>query len=433
MSVIESMPPTKLSSWLQRASLITHAPALTQRQWRVLGLVALVAGFGQYAVALLILALPQIQASMTLSTAQMSQWLAMIRLGALPAFALTLAADQLGRRRLLLIAVSAFSLLTGASAFAPTIGLFVVFQFFVRTFVTTAVILASVIIVEEFPEHARGWGIGALSALSSLGGGTAALLFALVNLAPFGWRLLYLVGLLALLVAGLLYNNLPETRRFQEQQAQQDVTNRFLRFARPVISLINAYPGRFIVLSSIIFLISLGSDAALFYDLAYLQQAHGWQPWHISLLSLGAGFMAIFGSIYAGRLSDQAGRKKALMIFLAALPICLFGFFTSFGWLLPLWWAGLLFTSSAAGVALGTLRAELFPTSYRSTATGATTVLATLGGALSLLLHGQLVGLVGSPWLAVGLIGLLILGVPLLVPFLPETNRRILEEIAPER
>lgn len=434
MPVDESMLPSKIGIWVQRAALVVRAPALTQRQWRVLGLVALTTIFGQYGVVLLSLALPQIQASMAIPTAQMSNWLALIRLGALPAFGLALAADRLGRRRLLLLAVIAFSLLTGATAFAPTIGLFVTFQFLVRTFVAAASILAGVMIVEEFPEYARGWGIGALSALASVGGGIAALLFALVDIVPFGWRALYAIGLLALLSSSLLYYHLPETERFQDQQSQRNsVHHGFVLAARPLISLVQAYPGRIIVLSSIIFLLSLGGDAALFYDLAYLQQAHGWQPWHISLLNLGAGFMAVLGSAYAGQLSDQVGRKKATMIFLAALPICIFGFFTSFGVLLPVWWAGLLFTSIGVGVALGTFRAELFPTSYRSTATGATAVLATLGGALSLVLHGRLIGSIGSPWPAIGLMGFLILGAPLLVLLLPETNRRTLEEIAPER
>ncbi len=116
MPVDESMLPSKILAWLQRAALVVHAPNLTQRQWRVLGLVALATIFGQYGVALLSLALPQIQTSMAILTAQMSNWIAIIRLGALPACALPLAADRLGRSGLLLISVIAFSLLTGATA-----------------------------------------------------------------------------------------------------------------------------------------------------------------------------------------------------------------------------------------------------------------------------------------------------------------------------
>ncbi|MFN8486743.1 MAG: MFS transporter [Caldilineaceae bacterium] len=419
-------------NWLRRVPFMGNAPVLTERQWRVLGIVALATMFGQYALVLLPLALPQIQVSLAISAAQMSKLSALIRLGALPAFMVALAADRFGRRRLFLAAVTGFALLTGATAFAPTIAVFATLQCLTRTFVTATSLLAGVIIVEEFPEEARGWGIGALSALTSIGGGVAAVLFAVVNLAPFGWRALYLIGLLALLVSTFFQQNLPETMRFQAQQRQEQQVAPYQRTVQPLARLVSAYPGRFLALSAIIFLVSLGSETALFYDLAYLQQAHGWQPWQISGLNVSAGFMAILGSAYAGQWSDRWGRKPVTVWFLAGLVIAIIGYFRGSAWLLPLLWAAMLFTSVGAGVALGTLRAELFPTAYRSTATGVMAVLATLGGAMSLALHSQLVNHHYSPWSALSLLALLMLGAPLLLPLLPETSQRRLEEIAPE-
>jgi len=432
MSTKEPTLAFQRPTWLRRVPFVATAPALTERQWRVLGLVALATMFGQYALVLLPLALPQIQASLAVSAAQMSSVSALIRLGALPALIVALAADRFGRRRLFLSAVTGFALLTGATAFAPTIAAFAVLQCLTRAFVTATSLLAGVIIVEEFPEEARGWGIGALSALTSVGGGVAAVLFALVNLVPFGWRALYLIGLLALLVSTFFQQNLPETTRFQAQQRQEQPINRFQRAIQPLVQLVRAYPGRFLALSGIVFLVSLGSETALFYDLAYLQQVHGWQPWQISLLNLGAGFMAILGSAYAGQWSDRWGRKPVTIWFLVGLVIAVIGYFQGYAWLLPFLWAAMLFTSVGAGVALGTLRAELFPTAYRSTATGSMAVLATLAGAASLTLHSHLVSRHYSPWSAISFLALLMLGAPCLMPFLPETSQRRLEEIAPE-
>jgi MFS family permease len=93
----------------------------------------------------------------------------------------------------------------------------------------------------------------------------------------------------------------------------------------------------------------------------------------------------------------------------------------------------MVFTSIGTGVALGTLNTELFPTAYRATASGATAMLATVGGVLSLVFHGQLLHLTGSSWSAVSWLALLVFVVPALLAGLPETSGRTLEEIAPER
>ncbi|MCL4861138.1 MAG: MFS transporter [Caldilineaceae bacterium] len=424
---------TSPARWRRWVPFISRAPDLARRQWQILALAGLAAFFATYSVALLQLALPQIQAGLAIPAEEVSYWGALIRLGALPAFLLTLAADSFGRRRLILVSLSTFSLLSGATAFAPTIESFAVLQFLVRTFVSVTSLLAGVMIIEEFPEHARGWGMGAYAALASIGGGAAALLFALVNVTPFGWRALFALSLVGLLFGGLFLRLLPETTRFLRQQGQGGAPPSLRRGLRPLAQLVRSYPGRFIAIAGVITLFNMGGDAALFYDPTYLQQEHGWQPWRISLLNLGAGFMAILGSAYAGRLSDQIGRKRTAMLFLGAFPLFIIGYYNVAGWLLPILWAGLLFAVIGAGVTISTLGGELFPTSYRSTALGAMGMVATVTGSLSLILHGLLFQWIGSSWTAVSLLALLILAAPLIVTRLPETSGRTLEEIAPER
>lgn len=407
-------------------------PPLSQKQWRLLALVALAAIFGAYSQALLPLALPQIQASLAIPTAQLGMMGAVIRLGALPAFGFALSADHVGRRRLLLVAIVAYALLTGVTAFAPTTTIFVIAQFGVRLFVTVAAVLANVMIIEEFPAHARGWGIGVYTALASIGGGSAALLFAVIDLVPGGWRALYLVGLLALGLVGVWRAHLPETTRFQAERARQAAASHRWRLMAPAVQLAATYPGRLLVVGSVVLLFNLGGDAALFYDPTYLQQQHGWQPWQIALLNLSAGFMALLGSAVAGQAGDRMGRKRAATAFLLTMPLFILAYYHASGWWLPLFWAGLLFTSIGATVTVSALSSELFPTANRSTAAGAMAVIATMSGAMSLLAHGLIQQVIDSPWSAVGLLALLILPAPLLIGYLPETSGRALEEIAPE-
>lgn len=409
---------------------LTKPPSLSPHQWRLLGALSLAAVFGSYSQALLPLALPQIQATLAIPTAQLGILGAIIRLGALPAFGFAVGADSFGRRRLLLVAILVYALLTGATAFAPTVIVFMAAQFGMRLFVTVTAIMANVMIVEEFPANARGWGIGVYTALASVGGGTAAVCFAAVDLLPGGWRALYLVGLLALVGIGVWRTHLPETSRFQAQRAKQPMLSWRAGLAAPLTQLVTAYPRRFVVMGAVVLLVNLGGDAALFYDPTYLQQQHGWHPWQIALLNLGAGFMALLGSAVAGQVGDRAGRKPAATLFLSAMPLLIVAYYHADGWRLPLCWAGLLFTSIGAMVTLSALSSELFPTAYRSTAAGAMTALATISGALSLLAHGLLRQVVVSPWSAVSLLALLLLFAPFLIAYLPETSGRTLEEIA---
>ncbi len=430
-----------------RLYFATEQLALNDRHWTILWLVALAALIGVYDLALLQLALPQIAQSLKIPLTELSNVGAVIKLGSLPAIGFALAADQWGRRRLLIISFLIFTLSTGASALAPTTTVFVICQFGVRLFATVVAILAGVFIVEEFPAHARGWGMGTYTALSTVGGGVAALLFALVEVLPFGWRGLYLIGFLPILVLPLWIAHLPETTRFQAQKRSlissgTGVSSTGASSTKiptpspsqwPLWQLFHAHPGRLLLLAGVILLFNLGGDAALFYDPTYLQQEHGWLPWHISLLNLSAGFMAVLGSMAAGRMSDGMGRKRTSLLFLTTMPLFVIAYYNSAGWLLPLFWAGLLFSSVGATVVLNATSGELFPTAYRATALGLTTVLATVSGASSLAVHGQLVRMGSTPWVAITLLVLLLFFIPIFLVPLPETSGRSLEEIAPEQ
>ena len=80
----------------------------------------------------------------------------------------------------------------------------------------TASAVAFVIVTEEFPAIHRGWAIGMLGALSSCGNGLGAALFAAIDSLPYGWRSLYVVGLVPLLLVPLLRRRVPETRALHQ-------------------------------------------------------------------------------------------------------------------------------------------------------------------------------------------------------------------------
>ena len=420
--------------WLVLTPFLGKPPPLTRHQWRIIGLIAVVNIFDQYDLMLFSLALKQIQAELAIPEAQLGDLGAIIRLGALPAFVFAVLADRIGRRKVLLITIVAYTVLTGATAFAPNAASFVVLQFLARIFAVAEVMLAYVVIAEELDPDARGWGAGALAALGALGSGLALALFAAVDILPMGWRSLYLIGLIPLVLIAWLRRSLPETKRYVAQAGERQASSIVGSAVRPILDLMRMYPGRILMIGSVIFLLSFAENAASFFGPKYLQEEHGWAPYQYSLLGVAGGFVGIFGGAFAGRLSDQYGRKKVASVFLLAHPVLVLAFYQGFGWPLVPIWIAMLFSAIAGGVVLATYGNELFPTSYRSTASGARTIIATLGGVLGLFAESVLYGIYQSHWTAISLLVLVAFTAPLIVIiFFPETSGRELEDISPER
>jgi len=421
-------PATTRPAWQRFTPFLAGAPELTQRQWRVLGLVSVATLFDQYDMSLFGMALPQIQAGLGIAEGDVGWLGSILRLGALPALFIALAADRVGRRRALLATILGYTALTGATAFAPDARTYVALQFLARVFGTAEMLLAVVVISEELGPATRGWGIGALFAIKSCGVGLAAGLLPLAAKSPQGWRWLYLVGLAPLLLVAWLRRSLPETERFAARAPSADTGP-----WQPLVRLVRAYPGRFAATAAIALLYSLGIASADLMGAKYLQHEHGWSARQVSLLYLGGGVIAIAGAPFAGRLSDRFGRRGTAIAFGLSLTALGLAFYNGGGaWLVPLW-VVMIFFLIGNETLLSTYGAELFPTSHRSTAAGARLGLATLGGALGLGLESALYGVTGSHWSAISILLAATLAAPLLVAFaLPETAGRSLEEIAPE-
>ena len=200
-------------------------PDLSRKQWSIMGLLAAAELFDHYDVGIMSLALSKIQIGLAIPEAEIAQVVAIVRLGMLPAFALTMMADRMGRRRLLLATILGFTICTGATALVRDTTDFMVLQFLARVFIAGETMLAVVVLAEELNAGDRGFGIGLLGALGALGHGLAAIVFGFVEFLPFGWRALYAVGVIPLLFLAWFRRGLPETQRLRLLQ-QFDVRPR---------------------------------------------------------------------------------------------------------------------------------------------------------------------------------------------------------------
>jgi len=118
--------------------------------------------------------------------------------------------------------------------------------------------------------------------------------------------------------------------------------------------------------------------------------------------------------------------------FMLLSPLLTIWMYTAPGWSIVPAWILEVFFDIASGTILNAYSAELFPTSYRSTAGSALVVAGTTGGAIGLFLEGVLYNFTGSHARAICYLTVFWMLAPAIMWFFPETSGRELEEISPE-
>ena len=409
-------------------------PDLDDRHLRVLGLVTLGLFFENFDLSLLGNALKHIAHGLAIGEREVAFYLAAVRVGGLVAFLLLPLADRLGRRRIYLVSLVGMSVCTLASAFAQTPVQFVACQMAARVFIATLAAVGVVMLAEELPAQHRGWGIGMLGALSAVGHGAGALLFALVDWLPGGWRALYVAGAVPLLLLPFFRRAIQETTRYAAHRARDAAEPGGVRtLLRSLGRLASSNPRRAALVGAAGLLQALGAISVFQFAPLFVQTAHGWMPWHVAAMVVGAGAIGIVGNVVAGRLGDRIGRRIVGAAAFLLFPVAAIAFYSGPGWLLPSCFVAIVFASSAGDVIVRAFSTELFPTSQRGASAGWLTLLQTIGWITGLVLVGA------GTWIDVPLprmvssVAVGVAGAGLLLLLLPETRARELEELSAER
>ena len=434
---LPAAPAHGLIAVVRRLSVLTRLPLIstwTTHQRRTLGLLGIINLFDVYASALPTLALRQIQIDLGITDAHIGAVAAVALLGVIPAVPLTVAADHAGRRRILLLTILGFALCTALSGLARTVPEFAILQLLARVFLTAEALLAVVVITEEFDARTRGSGIGLLGVMGGSGHMMASLAFAGIDVLPGGWRGLFVLGAAPLALLPWLRRNLRETRRFEDHRRGRPRTGAARSVLRPMVELVRMYPQRLLALSGALLPTSFAVSTVIVFHSKFLQEQHAYTPADVATLYAGAAILGVLGNVAAGTLGDRFGRKRILIAGLVANAIGALIFYNAAApWIVPAF--GLLvFTLPVIQVLFAAIGSELFPTSYRSTASGARAVVFTVGSALGLWCEGWLYEASGSHAAAITTILAVSPIAPVVIArFLPETATRELEDIAPER
>lgn len=356
------------------------------------------------------------------STEELGGALGISTLGMALGFFAILLADTIGRRPVFLGALFSYALLTLATAFAPDLITFTALQFFARMAMVVELFVAYLILSEEMPAEIRGRVNGLFASTAALGAAVPDGLLAPLDSAGLGWRGLFLVGSLPLLLLPLYFKRIRETNAFLVRtRSAAGYGEEFKASARALWS--SAHRGRLIRITGVWVAINFWSGTALYFFTLYTFGDRGWNATDLQILPWGTIPIGLAGYIVSGIVMDRFGRRLAASAYLvsafAATLLCYrstddvsiyLGFF-------------LLTGLGGVWTIVTTWTTELFPTEMRATALGlANLLIGRLGLAAGPIVAGQLsTAWASTPDAISVLAGVTLLALPL-VWSLPETN-----------
>ena len=422
---------------------------LDERNGHVLGVLCLISLVTGYLGVLLSQTLTFVADEFNADKGTQGIVLSAVRLGVPLAFGVTFLADRFGRQPLLRIGLVGAYFVTALTAASAGIWMFGISQGVARGLVTATALLIGIIAAEEMPAGARAYAASILSMCAGLGAGVMVWFIWIADLSLWAWRFLYLIPLLA--ASGLVWmlRALPETRRYEiaagdisgagatigtdaADATDTDLTN------TPQHNPLQTQPSqpdllpRLLLLGGALFLVSVFTTPASQFLNEYLRDERGFSGIQLVAFQLFTNTPAGISLYLAGRWADKRGRRQIAMVALIGIAIFTTLRFSTAGW--PMWGWGLGSSVFAAAMVpiIGVYGPELFATSNRGRSNGILTVIGVAGGALGLLLVGQLAerwGNFGQVFTIFSVAPILVIG---LVFFLfPETARKELETLNP--
>jgi len=352
-------------------------------------------------------------------------------------------ADYFGRKRTMLFAILAYSLMTGLSAVSWDWLSFAVLRFLVGIAIGSEWVTGTSIVAELWPDRARGRGLALMQCGLGIGFFLASLAWLFVGaLGPDAWRVMFLIGILPALMTLWVLRAIPESERWERVNRQREAA-RARKRAGAALDAEDAALTRFTVADLfaepearrrviICLPMSLATNLGFWGITA-------WIPLYVGGVAAAAGLAgpqwqsyagmayngaAVIGYVAFGFLADAIGRKSVTACYVVASLLSVVALF--------LWAQGLAAMLILAGLCgffvsgqftwMPVWLPELFPTRIRATAAAfvfnTPRFIAWIGPLASGWIIANLGGY-GNAVLAISLIYVIGLSA---VPFLPETR-----------
>jgi putative MFS transporter len=308
--------------------------------------------------------LPNIRQHYGLSEGDGGLLVTVVNAGTMIAYGLVRQADRWGRKRALGITIVGYTIASFLSGLAPTAWLFALGQLLARVFLIGEWAIALVVAAEEFPKERRASAMGIIQASSSLGAVACAGLVPILVKLPFGFRTVYFVGAVPLLLVAFLRRSMREPPRFEAaQKAAGGVT-------RSLFEIFRGPSARRVLLVAVVWALSyVCTQNAVTFWKEFAVAERGFTDGDVGLSVTIAALAAMPLAFLSGKLLDVVGRKKgATLIFLllSGGTVAAYGLHS---WaLLTVALVFAIWGSTAILQVLNTFTTELFPTKERADA-----------------------------------------------------------------
>jgi MFS family permease len=280
-------------------------------------------------------------------------------------------ADRYGRARVLAYSILCYSVFTGLTAVSQSVWDLALWRALVGFGLGAEWSAGSVLVAETWPPEHRGKAIGLMQSGWAIGYLLAAVLAALV-LPGFGWRWLFVVGMLPALLAWWIRRRVREPRLWRERTVVRQHPGAVIKALLAPTLL-----GRAAIATALCTTLLFAYWGLFTWIPAYLSSPRqlggaGLNIFRSSAWIVPVQIGAFFGYTLFGVFADRAGRRPVLIAFVlaAAVLVPIYGMAAGNHALLLALGPLIGFFGHGYFSAFGALLAELFPSSIRATAQG---------------------------------------------------------------
>jgi SHS family lactate transporter-like MFS transporter len=232
----------------------------------------------------------------------------------LGAFLFGLMADKFGRRPTLMVDIIAYSVFELASAFAPSLKVFLITRALFGIAMGGEWGVGAALAFETLPAEGRGFFSGLLQEGYSVGFLIAALVFG-TAFRFVGWRGMFVIGALPAFLVIYIRSQVDESPAWLQGQVSKTAKR---GLGKDVLT----YLGTFVLLIVLMFAFNSFSHGTQDLYPTFLTKGHHLDPKTVMFITVVANIGALLGGVLFGTWSERIGRRKAIVIAaLLAIPV----------------------------------------------------------------------------------------------------------------